>query len=101
MNYNSKKYRPISLLQYNITLDPNNIKSLIKNPQEYNFINPQDCIQDLKWDNSIEYFTDMNSLHIIFFETWKDKIKKTNTKKIYIKSTKSNNKKTKRKHLKV
>ena len=101
MIHNSKKYRPISILQYNITLNPNNIKSLIKKPQQYDFINPQDSIQDLKWDNSIEYFTDMNSLHIIFFETWKDKRKKTNTKKIYIKSTKSNNKKTKRKHLKV
>lgn len=91
MEYNSKKYRPISLLKYNNTLSPNEINDYIKNSTEPNFLTSEESIQDLKWEKSIKNFSDLNSLHILFFETWKKK-DKSHTRKIYISSTKKHKK---------
>ena len=99
MNHNNKKYRPISLLKYNITLETNNIVDFTNNPTKYNFLSSEDSIKDFKWENTIKSFNDLNSLHVIFFETWKNN-KKSLTKKIYIRSKKGH-KKTKRNHLKI
>jgi len=101
MMYNNKKYRPISLLKYNITIDPENIKKLIETPTSYNYLKSQDSIQDLKWDNSIKTLSNLNSLHIIFFETWKDKAKKSTTKKVFIQRKLTKNKKTKKQRKKT
>ena len=97
MEYNKKKYRPISLLKYNITIDPVNIDKFIETPGTYNYLELQNSLQDLKWENTIKTLSDLNSLHVIFFETWKDK-SKSNTKKVYIHNS---SKKTKRKRLKI
>ena len=97
MDYNKKKYRPISLLKYNITIDPVNIDKFIETPGMYNYLEPQNSLQDLKWENTIKTLSGMNSLHIIFFETWKDK-SKSNTKKVYIHNS---SKRTKKKRLKI
>ena len=59
----------------------------------------RNSIKDFKWENTIKSFNDLNSLHVIFFETWKNN-KKSLTKKIYIRSKKGH-KKTKRNHLKI
>ena len=101
MMYNNKKYRPISLLKYNITIDPENINKLIETPTSYNYLKSQDSIQDLKWDNSIKTLSNLNSLHIIFFETWKDKAKKSTTKKVFIQRKLTKNKKTKKQRKKT
>ena len=42
-------------------------------------------LTDLKWDDTINLFKDMNSLHIIYYE--ESKSKKGNTKKIYIRNS--------------
>jgi len=99
MEYNKKKYRPISLLKYNITIDPVNIDKFIEIPGDYSYLEPQNSLQDLKWENTIKTLSNLNSLHVIFFETWKDK-KKSNTKKVFIPNS-SKRKKTKRKRLKI
>tara|TARA_B100000795_G_C22772316_1_gene428425 strand:+ start:800 stop:1324 length:525 start_codon:yes stop_codon:yes gene_type:complete len=101
MMYNNKKYRPISLLKYNITIDPENINKLIETPTSYNYLKSQDSIQDLKWDNSIKTLSNLNSLHIIFFETWKDKAKNSTTKKVFIQRKLTKNKKTKKQRKKT
>ena len=97
MEYNKKKYRPISLLKYNITIDPVNIDKFIETPGDYEYLEPQNSLQDLKWENTIKTLSDLNSLHVIFFETWKGK-SKSNTKKVYIHNS---SKRTKRKRLKI
>ena len=53
-----------------------------------------------QWENTIKTLSDLNSLHVIFFETWKDK-KKSNTKKVYMHNSSKRTKRTKRKRLKI
>jgi hypothetical protein len=96
MEYNGKKYRPLSLLKYNITMSPIEITDYMNNQNEPNYLTSENSIQDLKWEQSIKKFSDLNSLHILFFETWKKK-DKSHTRKIYINS---NSKKTKHKKTK-
>ena len=97
MEYKKKKYRPISLLKYNITIEPVNIDKFIEEPGDYSYLEPQNSLQDLKWENTIKTLSNLNSLHVIFFETWKDKAK-SKTKKLFISNS---SKKTKRKRLKI
>jgi hypothetical protein len=99
IEYNNKKYRPISILKYNITLDLQNVTDFVTNTDRYNFLTSEDSIRDFVWNDTIKNFSDLNSLHIIFFETWQKK-SKSHTRKVYI-TTKKGHKKTKRKHLKI
>ena len=85
------------MLKYNITIDPVNIDKFIETPGDYEYLEPQNSLQDLKWENTIKTLSDLNSLHVIFFETWKGK-SKSNTKKVYIHNS---SKRTKRKRLKI
>jgi len=95
IEHNGKKYRPLSLLKYNITMSPIEITGYIRNQDEPNYLTSENSIQDLKWEQSIKTFSDLNSLHILFFETWKKK-DKSHTRKIYIRSNKKKTKKTKK-----
>ena len=102
MSYNYNEYRPISILQYNINLDPENVKNFLQNPETYNFLTPKNSIDSLHWDDTIKLFEDMNSLYIIFYEKWYTSNK--GTRKIYIRSskkTKGQTKKNKRKQTKT
>jgi len=92
--YNSKDHNLISILQYNIDLNPEELTSYLKDDEKYNFLSIKSCLSEMKWDDSIHFFKNLNSLHIIFYE--KSKEKKTNTKKIYIKT---NSKRKSRKKL--
>ena len=92
--YDTKIFSPLSLLKYNISIDPEDVKKFIITPTNYNFITNERYINSIHWEDSISLFHDMNSLHIIFYE----KTPKNNhnkTKKIYI-PTKS---KTRRKYI--
>ena len=85
----NKKFSPISLLKYNIDLEPHNINNYINNINGFNFLTVEKNIKDLQWKDSITLFKDINSLYIIYYE----KIKKTtnkNTKSIYFKKYKKN-----------
>ena len=81
--YNNKNHKLISILQYNIDLSPEEMGKYLKNNDDYNFLTIKSSLSELKWDDSINLFKDLNSLHIIYYE--KSKINKAkNTKKIYI-----------------
>ena len=71
MYYNKKKYRPISLLKYNIDIGPDEVNSYLKTPTDYDFLSVEKKIDDI------------NSLYIIFHESWNSFHNRT--KKIYIK----------------
>jgi hypothetical protein len=76
-------------------MSPIEITGYIRNQDEPNYLTSENSIQDLKWEQSIKTFSDLNSLHILFFETWKKK-DKSHTRKIYIRSNKKKTKKTKK-----
>jgi len=95
-NYQNKKYFPLSILTYNMTLDPQNIQEFIKNPEDYNYTNPETSIESIEWFDSIAFLQDVNSLYIVFREKWKTK--SIGTKKIRIENL--NRKKTRSKRLK-
>jgi len=91
--YNEKKYLPLSLIKYNISLEPNEVYKYLKFPENHDFMSLEKYIHSIKWDDSITMFHDINSLHIIFYES---PIHKHNTtKKVYIKK----NTKTRRKYI--
>jgi len=99
MNYKNKEYRPISILKYNIDISPENVKDFIVDTEKYNFLNTQQNIENIRWNDTIELFHDINSLYLIFYEKWKSLHK--GTRKIYIKKRKKlKHRKTKRKALK-
>ena len=99
MNYKNKEYRPISILKYNIDISPENVKDFIMDTEKYNFLNTEQNIENIRWNDTIELFHDINSLYLIFYEKWKSLHK--GTRKIYIKKRKKlKHRKTKRKALK-
>ena len=83
--YNNKQHKLISILQYNIDLSPQELSLYLKNEDNFNFLSIKSNLTDLKWDDTINLFKDMNSLHIIYYE--ESKSKKGNTKKIYIRNS--------------
>mgnify|MGYP001209655817 FL=1 len=87
--YNSRDHKLISILQYNIDLKTNELSSYLKNNEKYNFLSIKSSLSEMKWDDTIHFFKNLNSLYIIYYDNSKEK--KSTTKKIYIK------KKTKRK----
>ena len=84
--HNNKNHKLISILQYNIDLSPEELAVYLKNDDDYNFLSIKSSLTELKWDDTINLFKDLNSLHIIYYEDSK-KIR-ANTKKIYIRKLK-------------
>ena len=79
------------LLQYNFSLNIENLNNFIFNPDTFNFLTNLKTIYDVHWKKTISHFNSLNSLYFIF----KKKLNTSNkTKKIYI-SKKDKNKKDK------
>ena len=96
--YNNCFHKIISILQYNININPENINLFMKNPDNFNFLTINENIDDIKWEDTINLFKDMNTLYIIYY---KPPFKpRKHTKKIYIKQ-KLKRKKTKKNYLKT
>ena len=96
-DYNNLSHKIISILQYNIDIKPQDINLFMKEPDNFNFLTINDNIDDIKWEDTINLFKDMNTLYIIYY---KPPFKpKKQTKKIYIKQ-KLKRKKSKKNYLK-
>tara|TARA_B100001093_G_C26844455_1_gene1022115 strand:+ start:2324 stop:2848 length:525 start_codon:yes stop_codon:yes gene_type:complete len=93
-NCNNKNHKLISILQYNIDLSPEDLGLYLKENENFNFLTVKSSLNELKWDDSINLFKDLNSLHIIYYE--ESRHKSSNTKKVYIR--KLNKRKSRRKH---
>ena len=91
--YNKKKFRPMTLLKYNINLKPQNMIYYLKHPEKYDFLSFEKNINTILWDDSIPLFHELNSLFVIYTEYVKTN---NTTKKIYIKS--KSKRKTKHKY---
>ena len=87
--FDNKKYSLLSILQYNIDLLPQDVMHFLKKPNQFNFFNYKTNIDDIKWNDSISLFQDINSLYILFHQK-KNKKNINGTKKIYITKKKYN-----------
>jgi hypothetical protein len=96
--FNNISHKIISILQYNIDIKPEEINLFMKKPDNFNFLTVKENINDIKWEDTINLFKDINTLYIIYYKP-PYKLKKQ-TKKIYIRQ-KLKHKKTKKKYLKT
>ena len=90
-----KKHKLVSLLQFNIDLDHTDLKKFVLNEIQPNYLKSLKIIDTLKFNNSIKFLEDINSMYFIYTNI--DSIYNT-TKKIMLKSTKSKAK-TRRKQI--
>ncbi len=97
-NYENKEYIPLSILKYNLTLQPQYIRDFIYDNYDKSFLTAENSIEEITWYDSILFLQDINSLYIVFREKWKKN--NSGTKKIYIKSKKLKRSKTRKKRLK-
>ena len=85
----------ISILQYNLDLEPEEVLNYLQYKEKYNFLTIVSKINNILWNDTISLFKNLNSLHIIYYE---EPIKKSsNTKKVYIRNRKLKRKKHTRK----
>ncbi len=101
-NVNGNKYSLLSIIKYNIVLNPEDITTFLKTSKidYYNdyFFTTLKHIDTIYFEKTINMFQDLNTLFIIFYE--KDKTNesassiKNNTKKIYLRRANPKNKKT-------
>ena len=83
---NKKNHKLISVLQYNIDLEPDEVLNYLKNKENYNFLTVVNKVHDILWNDTISIFKNLNSLHIVYYEEPINK--SSNTKKVYIRNTK-------------
>jgi hypothetical protein len=98
--YNKIKYKLLSLVRFNIDIEPDEIYDFSYSDNDNNrFITSVKYLNDIKYSNTISIFQDLNCLYLIFYEEKTTTTHNTNTKKIkYINNNKNNinNKKYKR-----
>lgn len=97
MVLNKKKYRPISILKYNLTISPQDVENYIENTDKYSFLESEKEIKDIKFNNTISIFQDINGIYFVLHEQWDAGTHKT--KKVYF-NNKLKKKKTKKNRLK-
>lgn len=81
---NNTDYSLISILKYNITLEPEHIKDYIHDNLNDDFLSKVDILQDVYFKDSINLFQDLNSLYIIFCDKTIRESKNKITKKIIL-----------------
>ena len=82
--YNKKKHEIISIIQYNIDLEPEELSLYLKKQENYNFLYIKSKIIGIKWDDTINLLKDLNCLYILFYES--SNKKKNETKKVIIRN---------------
>jgi len=92
MTHNSINYSLLSILRYNITLDPDDVKYFLLNDDmnTYDkFLTTIQNIDTITFEKTINMFQDLNSLIFVFHEKSKDNQKMSSnnsTKRIYLRS---------------
>jgi hypothetical protein len=79
----SVRYSIMSILKYNITLEPEHIKQFLYDCPTENYMTPIKHIDTIKFERSINMFQDLNDLLFIFYEK-SDRNTNSTTKKIFI-----------------
>lgn len=99
---NQTKYTLLSILRYNILLEPDEVKNYLTNNESQDYLSVIKNIDTITFDKSISMFHDLNDVILIFYEKSNDIVKRdpnNTTKKVYLRSL-NTNKKTIRKRYK-
>ena len=85
---NSIKYRLLSLIKFNIDVEPNDILTFIEggDSNSNNFTTSEKYLDDIKFQDTICMLQDLNSLFLVFYED-KHKKSQSTTKKIMFNSS--------------
>ena len=99
-----RRYSLLSILKYNITLHPEEIKNFVLNSnEERNYLKVIKNIDAIALEKTINMLHDLNEIILVFYEK-SNELKvvnpHTSTKKIYLHSSSNGNKKTIRKQYK-
>lgn len=100
---NKKLYSLLSILKYNILLEPDDVKNYLLDKNNQDYLSVIKNIDAIKYEKSISMFHDLTDLILIFYEKSQEIVKidgKNNTKRIYLR-TSNTNKKTIRKRYKA
>lgn len=86
------RYKLLSILKYNIELEPNDIPLFLKNKYDSNFLSINKNIDSIKFEETINTFQDLNELIIVFYENSDLKSSQNHsvTKKIYLRGNNMN-----------
>jgi len=101
INDDNRRYSLLSMLRYNITLEPEDIKLFLLNKLDNNYLNIIKHIDAVTFEKTINMFQDLNDLIFIFFEKSQELVKvdpNRSTKKIYLGSLSSNKKTIKKRY---
>jgi hypothetical protein len=85
----SVPYSILSILKYNITVNPEDVVGFIKDSEHTNFLSTINNIDDIRIERTISMFQDLNDLLFVFYEknSVSEKSKSNATKKVYIYET--------------
>lgn len=99
---NERKYTLLSILRYNIILEPDDVKNYLLNNKNEDYLSVIKNIHDITFQKSITMFHDLNDIIIIFYEKSMEIVKKenniNNTKKVYLRSLNTNKKTLKKRY---
>jgi len=98
---NEMRYTLLSILRYNINLEPDEVKNYLKNEVTDEYLSVIKNIDAVTFEKSINMFQDLNDLILIFYEKSKEinKINTNNsTKKIYLRDSITNKKTIKKRY---
>lgn len=92
---NERRYSLLSILRYNINLEPDEIKNYLSNGDNKEYLSVIKNIDAVTFERTINMFQDLNDLILIYYEKSKE-LKKpdanNSTKKIYLRSLNTNKK---------
>lgn len=94
-----KKYELLSILTYNITLNPDEINTFLMVDEYTNYLKTVTHIDRIYFEKSIQAFHDINDLILIFYEKTKSSQENkpmNKTKKVYIRKNINRKAQTKR-----
>jgi hypothetical protein len=92
---NKINYSLLSILRYNIILEPDDVKNYLLNKSNQDYLSVIKNIDAILFEKSISMFHDLNDLILVFYEKSKEIVKKDSnntTKKIYLHSLNTNKK---------
>ena len=98
---NERKYSLLSILRYNIILEPDDVKNYLLNKENPDFLTVIKNIDAISFEKSISMFHDLNDVILIFYEKSNEIVKRetnNNTKKIYLRYLSSNKKTIKKRY---
>lgn len=98
MAKNNTNYKLLSVLKYNIDIIFEDLPYMLNKPKDYPFLTSIATLEDIHFKPTIDMFSEINTVYIVYYEKDKTIQNKSNTKKIIFKQpSKPNLKKTKRK----